>query len=103
MYAVIESGSKQYRVEPGVIVEVDRLTAEPGEEIVFDRVLLAGDGDSVKVGTPVVGGARVAGTVIDHPRSRKVIVFKYKPKERYRIKTGQRRCLTRVRITEVTL
>lgn len=103
MYAVIESGSKQYRVEPGSIVEVDRLTAEPGEEIVFDRVLLAGDGDSVQVGTPVVGGARVAGTVMDHPRSRKVIVFKYKPKERYRVKTSQRRCLTRVRITEVTL
>lgn len=103
MYAVIESGSKQYRVEPGSIVEVDRLKAAPGDEIVFDRVLLAGDADTVKVGTPVVGGARVAGEVVDHTRSRKVIVLKYKPKERYRVKTSQRRCLTRVRITEVTL
>lgn len=103
MYAVIESGSKQYRVEPGSVVEVDRLTTAPGEEVVFDRVLIVGDGEDVQIGAPVVSDARVAGEVLDHPRGRKVVVFKYKPRKRYRIKTSQRRCLTRVRITEISL
>ncbi|MGI6207515.1 MAG: 50S ribosomal protein L21 [Anaerolineae bacterium] len=103
MYAVIESGSKQYRVEPGMVVEVDRLAAEPGEEVVFERVLLAADGAQVAVGTPTVDGARVTGEVVGHARHRKVVVFKYKPKQRYRVKSSQRHAITRVRIKEVTV
>ncbi|NPV08878.1 MAG: 50S ribosomal protein L21 [Anaerolineae bacterium] len=103
MYAVIESGSKQYRVEPGMVVEVDRLSANPGEEVVFDRVLLASDGRDVSIGTPVVDGARVTGEVVGQHRSRKIVVFKYKPKQRYRVRGSQRRAVTRVRITGVSV
>lgn len=103
MYAVIESGSKQYRVEPGMVVEVDSLSADPGEEVVFDRVLLAGDGADVSIGTPVVDGARVTGEVVGQHRSRKIVVLKYKPKERYRVRSSQRRAVTRVRITGVSV
>lgn len=103
MYAVIQSGSRQYRVEPGQIVEVDRLAVQPGEQIVFDRVLLASGDTGVRVGKPVLAGATVTGQVVDSFRKRKVLVFKYKPKERYRRLTSQRRALTRIRIGSIAL
>lgn len=103
MYAVIRSGGRQYRVEPGQTVEVDSIAAEAGGEVVFDQVLLAaGDGD-VRIGNPVVAGARVVGRVVGHHRTRKVIVFKYKAKQRYRRKSSQRRNLTTVLIDSIAL
>ncbi|MCJ7501394.1 50S ribosomal protein L21, partial [bacterium] len=76
MYAVIETGGKQYRVNQGDIIKVEKLTADVGEKVDFDRILLVGEGADVKVGSPIVDGASVSGTVVEHDRHRKIIVFK---------------------------
>ena len=101
MYAVVDSGGKQYRVEPGRTLVLDRLDAEAGATVTFDRVLLIGDDDSVTLGTPTVSGATVRGTVLEHGRGPKVIVFRFRPKAHYRRRTGHRSELTRVRIDEI--
>ena len=101
MFAIIESGGKQYRVAPGAALEVERLGSEPGATVEFDRVLLIGDDGEVQVGSPTVAGAKVLAHVLDHDRGEKVIVFKYKAKSNYRRRTGHRQELTRVRITEI--
>lgn len=101
MYAVVTSGGKQYRVEPGATLLVERLTGEPGAAITFERVLLFGDGDRVTVGTPTVDGVTVRGTVLGEERGPKLIVFKYRPKARYRRRSGHRQHLTRVRIDAI--
>lgn len=103
MYAVVETGGKQYRLEEGQIVRVERLRAEPGEMITLDRVILIGNGTSTKVGTPVVKGAAVRTTVVGHGRDRKVIVFKYKAKAHYRRKTGHRQQYTELRIEKIEI
>src|SRR6188472_1343629 len=101
MYAVVSSGGKQYRVEPGSTVLVERLPSEAGASILFDRVLLIGDGDDVTVGTPVVTGATVSGTVLGEELGPKLVVFKFKQKVKYRRRTGHRQHLLRVRIDEI--
>jgi large subunit ribosomal protein L21 len=102
MYAVVSSGGKQYRVEAGSELVVERLTAEAGSTVTFDRVLLVGDGEAVTVGTPTVQGASVSGTVLGEVRGPKLIVFKFKQKATYRRKNGHRQHLTRVRIDEIS-
>jgi large subunit ribosomal protein L21 len=101
MYAVVDNGGKQYRVEPGRTLVVDRMDAETGASVVFERVLLIGDDDGVTVGTPTVPGASVRGTVIAQGRGPKVIVFRFRPKAHYRRRTGQRAGLTQIRIDEI--
>jgi large subunit ribosomal protein L21 len=101
MYAVVDSGGKQYRVEPGRTLVVDRLDAEAGATVTFDRVLLIADDDEVTVGTPTVAGASVRGTVLAHGRGPKIIVFRFRPKAHYRRRTGHRSALTQVRIDEI--
>jgi large subunit ribosomal protein L21 len=101
MYAVLSSGGKQYRVEPGSTVLMERLPSEPGASIVFDRVLLIGEGDDVTVGTPVVSGATVSGTVLGEELGPKLVIFKFKQKVKYRRRTGHRQHLLRVRIDEI--
>src|SRR5712692_8002582 len=104
MYAIVETGGKQYRVKPGDTVAVERLTGEPGDSLDLDRVLLvAGDGDQARVGSPGVEGAVVRAEVVEHIRGQKIIVFRYKSKVRYRRKTGHRQSLTRLRITDILL
>jgi len=104
MYAIVETGGKQYRVKPGDTVAVERLTGEPGESLDLDRVLLvAGNGDEARVGSPGVEGAVVRAEVVEHIRGEKIIVFRYKSKVRYRRKTGHRQSLTRLRITDILL
>jgi len=105
MYAIVETGGKQYRVKPGDTIAVERLSGEPGEEFELGRVLLvAGNGDSsTRVGSPAVAGAVVRAEVVEHGRGEKIIVFRYKSKVRYRRKTGHRQSLTRVRITDILL
>src|SRR5712664_2534511 len=104
MYAIVETGGKQYRVTPGDTVAVERLTGEPGETLDLDRVLLvAGNGDQARVGSPGVEGAVVRAEVVEHIRGEKIIVFRYKSKVRYRRKTGHRQSLTRLRITDILL
>ena len=101
MYAVLSSGGKQYRVEPGSTVLMERLPSEPGDSVLFDRVLLIGDGDDVTVGTPVVSGATVSGTVLGEELGPKLVIFKFKQKVKYRRRTGHRQHLQRVRIDEI--
>lgn len=102
MYAVLTSGGKQYRVEPGSTLIVERLAEEAGASITFDRVLLVGDGEAVTVGTPLVSGATVSATVLGEELGPKIIIFKFKQKATYRRRTGHRQHLTRVRIDGIT-
>ncbi len=101
MYAVIESGGKQYRVELGAEIQVDRLDVQPGDSITLDRVLLVADGEATAVGRPLVDGAVVSAQVVRQERGDKIVVFKYKPKARTRVKQGARADLTRLRIADI--
>lgn len=101
MYAVIEVGGKQYRVSEGGSIEVERLPLEVGEALTIDRVLLLGGDGQLKVGTPTVEGARVKARVTEHGRGRKVIVFKFKTRNRYQRKQGHRQEYTRLAIESV--
>ncbi|MCD6519798.1 MAG: 50S ribosomal protein L21 [Anaerolineae bacterium] len=101
MYAIIETGGKQYKVAVGQLLDVERLEANVGDTIELDRVLMVADGEDVRVGQPVVEGAKVRATVVEHGKGRKVIVFKYRPKQRYRRKKGHRQEYTRLRIEEI--
>jgi large subunit ribosomal protein L21 len=103
MYAVIETGGKQYRVEVGTELEVELLDAEPGSSITLDRVLLVADGDESAIGRPIVADAAVEAEVLRRDRGEKVISFKYRPKARRRVKKGHRQELTVLRITDVKL
>ena len=101
MYAVIETGGKQYRVEVGTELEVELLDVEAGQSITLDRVLLVADGAEAAVGTPVVDGAAVEAEVLGQTRGEKVIAFKYRPKARRRVKKGHRQDLTVLRIADI--
>jgi large subunit ribosomal protein L21 len=101
MYAVVSTGGKQYRVEAGTELVVERVPGDAGSTITFDRILLVGDGEAVTVGTPVVEGATVSGTVLGEALGPKLIVFKFKQKATYRRKNGHRQHMTRVRIDEI--
>ena len=101
MYAVIETGGKQYRVQPGDVIDVERLPASEESEIVFDRVLMVGDGGDVKVGDPVVEGAEVHGVRLREMRGPKVTVFKMKRRKGYRRKNGHRQNLLQVEIKDI--
>ena len=104
MYAVFQTGGKQFRAEPGARIRIPSLDAEPGETVTFEHVLLAGDGsETVTVGRPTVEGASVKAEVLRHGRDRKVIVFKRKRRKGYRRKQGHRQNFTEIRIDEVTL
>jgi large subunit ribosomal protein L21 len=103
MYAVIESGGKQYRVELGTELAVDRLDAQPGQTIEFDRVLLIADGDEATIGRPTVDGGRVTADVVRQDRGEKIVVFKYRPKARSRVKQGHRADLTILRVADIEL
>jgi len=101
MYAVIATGGKQYRVSPGDSIEVERLPCEVGEQIELEQVLLVANGAGAQVGRPLVEDAKVKATVTRQAKGRKVIVFKYKNKNRYRRKKGHRQYFTRLRIDEI--
>ncbi len=99
MYAILETGGKQYKVQPGQVIEVERLDGEVGDQLELGRVLMvAGDDGQPKVGSPALDGARVLAEVVEQGKGKKIIVFKYKNKIRYRRKTGHRQQLTRLRI-----
>ena len=101
MYAVIKSGGKQYRVEPGVQLRVETLAAEVGASVSFDEVLLVGAGDAVKVGAPLVAGAQVKGTVVSHGRGDKLRIFKLRRRKHYQKSQGHRQSFTEVRIDDI--
>ena len=101
MYAIIETGGKQYKVSQGDVVFIEKLDAEENAEITFDKVLMAGEGDSVKVGAPTVEGATVSAKVLKNGKAKKVIVFKMKRKKNERKKKGHRQPYTKVEITAI--
>ena len=103
MYAVIETGGKQYRVEVGTELEVELLDVEPGKTITIDRVLLVADGDESTIGRPLVADASVSAEVVTQTRGPKLISFKYRPKARSRVKKGHRQELTVLRIADITI
>jgi large subunit ribosomal protein L21 len=101
MYAVVTTGGKQYRVEAGSELVLERLAADAGASVTFDRVLLVGDGEAVTIGTPTVEGASVRGTILGEQLGPKLIIFKFKQKATYRRTRGHRQHLVRVRIDEI--
>jgi len=102
MYAVIETGGKQYRVQEGDVITVEKLNVSAGDDITFDKVLLLNDGEKVQVGTPIVESAKVFGTVVENGKGEKVIIFKYKAKKDYRKKQGHRQPYTMVKIESLS-
>ena len=101
MYAIIKTGSKQYRVAEGDVIQVEKLHVEEGKEITFDRVLMVSDGQEVKVGAPVIEGAQVTATVQGHGRGKKIIVYKHK--KNYHKKQGHRQDFTRLHIDKISV
>jgi large subunit ribosomal protein L21 len=102
-YAIIETGGKQLRVEPGRFYDVERIAAEPDSQVTIDKVLFVQDDDSISVGQPLVEGATVAATVMSHLRGRKIIVYKMRPKKKTRKKQGHRQELTRLMIDSINV
>ena len=101
MYAVIKTGGKQYRVQQGDVIFVEKIPGQADETVTFDEVLLVGDGDETRVGTPSVAGAKVVGKVLSQVKSRKIVVYKYKAKKNERKKQGHRQPYTKVEITAI--
>jgi len=101
MHAVIKTGGKQYRVAEGDVLKIEKLEVEQGQTVAFDQVLAVGDGADMKVGTPLVEGAKVEGEVLEQTRADKIIIFKKKRRQKYRRKAGHRQHLTVVRVTGI--
>lgn len=101
MYAIIVTGGKQYKVAEGDTLFIEKLEAEEGAAVKFDQVLMVGDGENVKVGTPVVEGAAVEAKVVKNGKAKKIYVFKMKRKKNYRRKKGHRQPFTKVEITKI--
>jgi len=100
MYAVIKTGGKQYRVTPGTKLKVERLEGDVGSNVVFDKVLVLADGESVKIGAPLVDGAKISATVVSHGRGDKVMIFKMRRRKHYRKTQGHRQCYTEILIDD---
>lgn len=103
MYAIVRTGGHQYKVAPGDTIEVEKLEGKPGSQVELGEVLMVSGDDGVQVGTPMISGAKVIARVVSQGKGEKLIVFKYKPKKRYRRKTGHRQSLTRLSIKEISL
>ena len=101
MYAVVATGGKQYKVEPGEILRVEKISGDIGAEVAFDQVLMVKDNDTVRIGQPTVEGATVRGHIIEQDKSKKIIVFKFKRRKRYRRKHGHRQPYTAVKIDAI--
>ncbi|MDD2586551.1 MAG: 50S ribosomal protein L21 [Syntrophomonadaceae bacterium] len=102
MYAVIKTGGKQYKVSEGIILKVEKLKAEAGDKLVLDQVLLVNDENgNVKVGDPVVDGAKVTVEVLEQGRGKKIIVYKYKKRKNYRRKQGHRQSYTKIKVEKI--
>ena len=102
MLAVIRTGGKQYLVSPGDKIKIEKLDVEEGKEAVFDQVLLMEKNKKTEIGTPLIKGAKVIGKVLRHAKGKKLIIFKYKPKKRYKKKTGHRQPFTEIEILKIS-
>ena len=103
MYAIIETGGKQYKVSEGDFIFVEKLDVEAGETVTVDKVLVVANGEDVKVGAPYVDGASVTADVVKNGKDKKIIVYKYKPKKGYHKKQGHRQPYTKVKIEKINL
>ena len=101
MYAVIQTGGKQYRVQQGDVNFVEKIDSQADEAVTFDQVLLVGDGEATKIGAPTVAGAKVEGKVLAQVKGKKIVVYKYKAKKNERKKQGHRQPYTKVEITAI--
>jgi len=102
MYAVIESGGKQHRVVEGETLKLEKIETATGETIEFDKVLMIGGGDDVKIGTPTVAGGKVTAEVVSHGRHKKITIIKFNRRKHYRKQTGHRQWFTEVKITGIS-
>jgi len=102
-YAIVEDGGKQFKAVEGSTIEVDYFEAEAGEQVGLERVLMVVDENDIHIGTPLVDGAKVEATVVAQVKGPKVVVFRYKPKKRIRVKTGHRQKYTRLQIETISL
>ena len=103
MYAVVNSGGKQYKVQAGDILRVEKIPGEVGSPVTFDRVLMVADGEKVSVGQPVLEDTSVKGRIVEQGKAKKIIVFKYKRRKRFRRKQGHRQQFTAVKIESIDL
>ncbi len=101
MYAVVKTGGKQYRVQEGDVLRVEKLSGDVGAEIAFDDVLLFSDGENLQVGTPILDNVAVTGRIVEQGKAPKILVFKYKRRKRYRRKQGHRQPYTAVQIDSI--
>lgn len=101
MYAVIETGGKQYRVQEGDVVFIEKVAGNEGESLSFDKVLLVSNGEEVNVGKPYVNGVSVTGNIVEQGKSKKIVVYKFKRKKDYRKKQGHRQPYTKVKIEKI--
>jgi large subunit ribosomal protein L21 len=102
MYAVIQTGGKQYRVQPGETVQVEKLDAEVGKTVEFSEVLMVADGENIRLGTPHVAGAKVLCEVVDQGRDKKILVYKYRRRKAWHRKQGHRQPFTALKVTEIS-
>ena len=103
MYAVLQSGARQYRAEAGETILVERLAAEVGQQIEIDKILLIADGEQIEIGRPTIKGAKVLATVVAQEKGPKVRIWKYHPRKRYRRRAGHRQQYTRLRVDEILM
>ena len=102
MYAVIETGGKQYKVSEGTVVRIEKIVAEEGASVDFDKVLLVGDGEKITIGAPYVAGGKVTATVENHGRAKKVTIIKFKRRKHHRKQMGHRQHFTEVKVTSIS-
>ena len=102
MYAVIESGGKQHRVEPGEVLRLEKLNASEGETVNFDKVMMIGEGENIRIGTPFVDGGAVTAEVVSHGRGDKITIIKMRRRKHYRRQAGHRQYFTEVKIKEIS-
>ena len=103
MFAIIKAAGTQYKVEEGSVISLNKLVGQPGQNITFDEVLLVADNDNIKVGTPLVKGAKVTAQVVRHGKDKKIVVFKYRRRKNSSRKLGHRQPLTELKITGISL
>jgi large subunit ribosomal protein L21 len=102
-YAIVESGGKQYRAVEGDMIQVDLLDVEPGAQLKLEQVLLLANEGTVSVGTPKISGVSINTTVVDHIKGPKLVIFNYRPKKRYRVKTGHRQMYTLLKVESIEM